>query len=50
MSAVESREASKKLRNYHEASDEDIDNLMETDNNGHVSSDDSTEVKMEAGF
>ena len=31
-SLVESREVSKKLRNYHEASDEDIDNMMESDN------------------
>ena len=42
MTNVEPREVSKKLRNYHEASDEDIDNLMESDN-GHVSSDDSSE-------
>ena len=42
MSTVESREASKKLRNYHEASDEDIDNLMESDN-GHMSTDDTSD-------
>ena len=42
MSTVESREASKKSRNYHEASDEDIDNLMESDN-GHMSTDDTSD-------
>ena len=42
MSTVESREVSKKLRNYHEASDEDIDNLMESDN-GHMSTDDTSD-------
>ena len=42
MSAIESREVTKKLRNYHEASDEDIDNLMESDN-GQLSTDDTSD-------
>lgn len=41
--AFESREASKKLRNYNEASDDDIDHLIESDN-GHMSTDGSTDI------
>ena len=41
MSSLEIREASKKARNYNEASDEDLENLIESDN-GQMSTDDST--------
>ena len=42
--ALESREASKKLRNYNEASDDDIDHLINSDNNGRMSTDGSSDL------
>ena len=47
MSSLEIREASKKARNYNEASDEDLENLIESDN-GQMSTDDSTEVSEQS--
>jgi len=41
--ALESREASKKLRNYQETSDDDIDKLIESEN-GRMSTDESTDI------
>ena len=43
MSLVESREVTKKVKNYHEASDEDIDNMMESDNAIEASTDDNSD-------
>ena len=42
--ALESREVSKKLRNYNEASDDDIDHLINSDNNGRMSTDGSSDL------
>ena len=42
--ALESREASKRLRNYNEASDDDIDHLIGSDNNRRMSTDGSTDA------